>query len=86
MLSILLCYVWKTKKDTKELFMKSFNSKMTRICAFCKNWFDPGCTAIKPRSGDFFEIDDKVKKRCMICKLDKNALSSCGKFESKFKK
>lgn len=66
--------------------MKSFNAKTTKICAFCSNWFDPGCTAIKPHLGDFFEIDDSSKKRCMIYKLDKNALSSCGNFNSKFQK
>ena len=63
--------------------MKTFNIKNTRICAFCKNWFDPACKAIQPKSGGFFNIDDKAKNKCMIMGLERNAMCSCPKFEKK---
>ena len=63
--------------------MKTFNVNMTKICAFCKHWFDPSCSALKPKSGYFYEIDDKMKKRCDVYKLDKQAISYCKYFERK---
>ena len=64
--------------------MQTFNTKHTKICAFCQNWFDPACSAISPKSGDFFAVDEKMKKKCMVTKLDKAAICSCNKFKNKF--
>lgn len=64
--------------------MQTFNTKHAKICAFCQNWFDPACSAIQPKAGDFFAVDEKAKKKCMILKLDRPANCSCNKFKNKF--
>jgi hypothetical protein len=61
------------------------NSKETRICAFCRFWYDPTNSAIKPKMGDFFEYDDTVEKPCSKNgNLPKPAWAGCGEFEPKF--
>ena len=64
--------------------MQTFNTKHAKICAFCQNWFDPACSAIQPKAGDFFAVDEKAKKKCMILKLDRPANCYCNKFKNKF--
>lgn len=64
--------------------MQTFNYKHTKICAFCKNWYDPAGCAIRPKSGGFVEIDNSARRRCMLVGLDKAATSSCKNYKCKF--
>lgn len=45
------------------------NVKHTKKCAFCKNWFDPACSAIAPKSPaiGMWEIRD-INQKCMCMK------------------
>lgn len=63
---------------------KVAHCKQTRICAFCQNWYDPCNSAIRPKSGDFFEYENTARNKCMERKVDTGAWSSCGKFKCKF--
>lgn len=53
-------------------------------CVFCKYWYDPGDTCIKPVSQFFVEYDSNVKKRCTIKNAMMYSMARCNKFESKF--
>ena len=66
--------------------MKIANIKSTRICAFCRNWYDPTNAAIVPKApqAGFFEYDPSVKNKCMLTGLEQLAWVSCGKFSCKF--
>ncbi len=62
------------------------NIKTTKICAFCKNWFDPACSAVNPVTpvSGWWEVDNTVKKLC----LKRNGVmrrsdNYCGDFEKK---
>lgn len=59
------------------------NIRNTRVCAFCKNWYDPANSAIQPYHGDFFKYDSIAQKRCLKKKLDTKSWTSCGNFECK---
>ena len=60
------------------------NCRYAKVCGFCKNYYDPANETIKPRPGkDFFEIDIKTKRKCMVSGLMKCANNSCNKFERK---
>ncbi|MCD7855082.1 MAG: hypothetical protein LUG66_05660 [Clostridiales bacterium] len=62
------------------------NINSSKICAFCKHWFDPACTAIQPvapRSG-LWEVDANIKKQCLKRNgIEKKADFRCGDFERK---
>ena len=60
------------------------NRKKNKWCCFCKSWYDPANTALKPRQGDLFDVDQKKRYRCMVHSYDTNALSTCPKFSPKF--
>ena len=61
------------------------NSKNNRWCCFCKHWFDPGCSALKPRPGrDLYDVNKDMKCKCSICNLYTPAVHNCPKFERKF--
>ena len=60
------------------------NCKKNKWCCFCQNWFDPSCSALKPRIGDLFDVDDKKKARCMLVSYETKALSTCSRFKPKF--
>ncbi len=42
------------------------NIERTKKCAFCKHWYDPSNSAIKPRNPHFnqWEFDDQSRKMC----------------------
>ena len=53
-------------------------------CAFCKHWYDPGNSAIKPLPGNWWEYDRDMEARCMKTVGQKRkGRYSCGKFELK---
>ena len=55
------------------------NIERTKKCAFCKNWYDPSNSAIKPRNPRFnqWEFDDQRRKMCMKKNLEMNANAFC---------
>ena len=66
--------------------LKIANIKSTRICAFCRNWYDPANAAIVPKApqAGFFEYDHNARNKCMLTGLDQLSWASCGKFSCKF--
>ena len=66
--------------------MKIANIKSTRICAFCRNWYDPANAAIVPKApqAGFFEYDPSIRNKCMLTGLEQSSWASCGKFSCKF--
>lgn len=56
-----------------------------KVCAFCKHWYDPANSAIRPRNvrAGIWEYDDTVKRDCMQCKFKRGTWQRCNKFESK---
>lgn len=62
--------------------MKTIGSK-TRMCAFCKHWYDPAGACIRPKSPNFWEYDPDAKNKCLIIGVTKPSWTSCNKFESK---
>lgn len=67
--------------------MPTFNIKSCKKCAFCKFWFDPTFSAIKPESPkiNLWSFDSKQKRVCIKKGMDMDADATCGKFESKLK-
>lgn len=64
--------------------MKLFDPIVGRACAFCKHWYDPANSAIKPKHGVFWEYDTTQKKRCMKTVASQMpATAACGKYECK---
>ena len=61
------------------------NIKGIKRCAFCKNWYDPGQTAIYPvnAKNGWWEYDDAVINMCMVLNCKRKADSSCGKYVCK---
>lgn len=53
-------------------------------CAFCKHWYDPSNSAIRPLPANWWEYDRDMEARCMetVCQKRKGR-DSCGKFELK---
>lgn len=76
----------KNKKILRShLMLKVANSKETRICAFCRFWYDPTNSAIKPKMGNFFYFEETISKPCAKRdNLETPAWSSCGHFACKF--
>ncbi len=66
--------------------LKIANIKSTRICAFCRNWYDPANAAIVPKApqAGFFEYNHNARNKCMLTGLDQLSWASCGKFSCKF--
>jgi hypothetical protein len=65
--------------------MKPLNIKTTKKCAFCKYWYDPANTAIRPRNAErgLWEFDPDVKKICEKKRYERPSDSFCGKYECK---
>ncbi len=56
-----------------------------RWCAFCKHWYDPTNSALKPRvNKNLFDVNEKIRCRCNKKSLITPALSTCPLFERKF--
>ena len=60
-------------------------SQGAKICAFCRNWYDPTNAAIKPRtpSVGLWEYDPKARNQCMMKNITTTGGQMCGKFEKK---
>ena len=69
----------------KELKMLG-DCKKNKWCCFCKNWFDPSCSALKPRLvKDMFDVDTTKRFRCLKkAGIVTPALYVCKDFERKF--
>ena len=50
-------------------------------CAFCKHWYDPTNSAIKPLPGNWWEFDREKEARCMkSVGLKTKGRHTCNKF------
>lgn len=58
-----------------------------RVCAFCKHWYDPACTHIRPTGDPFmkwWEYDKDVKSMCEIKHKEQYSQNfGCSKYEIK---
>lgn len=65
----------------------SVSTKNTSIkkCAFCKNWYDPTNSAIRPKFTNvgLWEYDKSQKAKCLIDNMEHPSFSFCRKFECK---
>ena len=53
-------------------------------CAFCRYWYDPTNSAIRPKSGVYWEYDTDAKRRCMKkVKAEMQSWASCGDYVCK---
>lgn len=63
------------------------NVNAKRCCAFCRNWYDPANSCIRPknpRNGNW-EYDAGAKNRCMLSSFrETRGGEVCSNFESKF--
>lgn len=59
--------------------------KNSHLCAFCKYWYDPTNEAIYPKNAraNFWQYDEKAKKKCLIRNTEIKASGSCRKYECK---
>ncbi len=57
----------------------------TKRCAFCKNWYDPTNSAIRPKhpSIGLWEYDTRAKQKCLVRPGEKPANFCCQQFASK---
>lgn len=55
------------------------------VCAFCKNWYDPGNEHINPKQPKYntWEYDHTAKCKCLVCGYDKFGYNTCPKYECK---
>ena len=63
--------------------MRPFNVKSgSKLCAFCKNWYDPTNSAIEPKNtvGGFWMYDDSIWNICKHFGTKRNAGNNCLKF------
>ena len=65
--------------------MQTVNIKTIKKCAFCKYWYDPTNSAIKPRSPkiNLWEYDDKAKCMCLKKNFEMHSSAFCGDYELK---
>ena len=59
------------------------NINGTRICAFCKYWWDPACKYIMPYINAQWYYDNTAKCRCIKRNVDMPAHGSCGYYRCK---
>lgn len=61
------------------------NIKNSKLCAFCKYWYDPTNQHIKVKSplGGFWEFDQNASSMCLLWGLKKRANASCPKYQPK---
>ena len=65
---------------------RGFNIKTpSRLCAFCKHWYDPTNSALVARNpaAGFWEYDPRKKSRCSMMNVETAGCQTCGKFEMK---
>lgn len=65
--------------------MEIIDIKVNRVmkCAFCKNWYDPTNSAIKPRSAALWEYAPRKCSRCMERNIETAGNQGCVKFVMK---
>jgi hypothetical protein len=65
--------------------MVTVNIKTIKKCAFCKYWYDPTNSAIRPKSPkiNIWEYDDKAKCKCLQKNFNMSANAFCGKYTLK---
>ncbi len=65
--------------------MKPINIGSTKRCAFCKHWFDPGDTAIRPRNvkHGLWEYDPDTKRVCEKRRYERPGNAFCNEYECK---
>ena len=70
--------------DTSFINIKMLK-RGTKICAFCKHWFDPTCSAIEPvrPSIGLWHYDNTAVKRCGMDGMLHKSFGSCRNFENK---
>ena len=54
-------------------------------CAFCKHWYDPTNSHIRPKNQrtQLWEFDEKAKSYCDVKRVEKSADYGCMEFECK---
>ena len=65
---------------------KVANVRNSKICAFCKSWYDPSNSHLNPVNtvSGFWEYESDAKCKCLKTNLEKFSWNSCTKFQSKF--
>lgn len=60
-------------------------SKNSRICALCKNWYDPTNSAIEPVDPvqGIWKFESQAKKKCLLTNGIRPGFAQCDRFESK---
>lgn len=71
------------KKDVAILSKTVINITNTKLCAFCKYWWDPACKFITPNIGQHWYYESNIKCRCLKKSIDTPAYSTCEKFKLK---
>lgn len=70
--------------------MQQFNVKSnTKFCAFCKYWYDPTNSAIRPKAPQIglWEFDGKAESKCLINgSVRKGVSPGCGNYSCKLTK
>lgn len=65
--------------------MKKVIHKSNKICAMCRFWNNGrGCNSLNPKTGGFFEIDNKENQKYYKTGLQKGAFHSCGDYQSNY--
>jgi hypothetical protein len=60
-------------------------TKNLRYCAFCKYWYDPTNSFIRPTAPLIkeWDFDTDAKALCMKRSIQKKAIAICGQYECK---
>lgn len=66
--------------------MAIYNVKGSKHCAFCKYWYDPAWSAVKPvrpTIGQWAIIDDRTRRMCLKRDGERAPLEFCNEFRCK---
>ncbi len=65
--------------------MVNIRSNSFKKCAFCKFWYDPTNSVIRPKSPSvgFWEFDERQKAQCMERNTETASAYFCSKFACK---
>ena len=65
--------------------MNAIDTRIVKICAFCKYWYDPTNQHIKPKNpmSGIWYFDKNAKSQCMLNSTKKRSDSGCNKFDKK---
>lgn len=72
----------------RENIMKNkhaIDTRIARICAFCKHWYDPTHQHIAPKNpmSGIWYFDKSAKALCLKYNITKQSNASCSKFEKR---